>query len=142
MKKSLSASIVSLLTVLLSSTAYAETEIWGEFSVSGIEYINNGPAISGSTPRCSCDIDSLVWDCPSPFVNSVDQGPICYDQWSIGFWEFVRSGPGKAFDVKNGNARFPDPNTGIILTSPSGTKCFLITVNESGVLQSSQTACP
>ena len=141
MKKNLSASILSL-AVLLASAAYAETEIWGDFSVNGIEYVYDGQATGESTPRCSCDIDNLVPDCPFRFVNSVDQGPRCYDKWSLDFAEFVRSSPGKGFDVRNGNARFPNPNTGILLTSPSGAKCFLITVSESGVLQSSQTACP
>ncbi len=141
MQKILSASIVSL-AVLLSSTAYAQVETWGDFSVKGIEYTYDVQTDVKSTPRCSCDIDSLRWDCPLRFVSSVDQGPTCYDHWSIGSVVFVRSGPGKGFEVKNGNARFPNPYTGIILTSPSGTKCFLITVDENGVLQSSQTECP
>jgi len=142
MQKMLSASIVSL-AVLLSSTAYAQVEIGGDFSVKGIKYTYDGQTDSKSTPRCSCDIDNLVFDCPVPwFLSSVDQGPTCYDQWTGGSLVFVRSGPGKGFEVKNGNARFPNPNTGIILTSPGGTKCFLITVDENGALQSSQTACP
>jgi hypothetical protein len=144
MQKMLSASIVSL-AVLLSSTAYAQVEIWGDFSVKGIEYTYDGQTGYGDkpTPRCSCDIDDLVFECPVPwFLSSVDQGPTCYDHWSIASVVFVRSGPGKGFEVKNGNARFPNPNTGIILTSPGGTKCFLITVDENGALKSSQTACP
>ena len=140
MRKILSASIVSL-AVFLSSTAYAETEIWGGFSVKGIEYSYDGQASTGSTPRCSCDIDNLIPDCPVPwFLSSVDQGQECYDQWSVASAVFVRSIPGKGFEVKNGNARFPNPNTGIILMSTSG-KCFLITVDDNGALHSSQTGC-
>ncbi len=142
MQKMLSASIVGLIAVLLSSTAYTQVEIWGDFSVKGIEYTYDGQTGDKPTPRCSCDIDDLVFECPLRFVSSVDQGPTCYDHWSIASVVFVRLGAGKGFEVKSGNARFPNPNTGIILTSPGGTKCFLITVDENGALQSSQTPCP
>jgi hypothetical protein len=145
MQKILGALIVGLL-VLLTDTSYADTEIFGGFSVNSVfyQYQYSGLSPGQPAPRCSCDY-GLGQECPIPHYSLVDLGPKCYD-WGESAYarEFTRltSASDTAFEVKGGNAWFPAPNTGIVLTSPSGTKCFLITIDETGSLHSTQTACP
>ena len=145
MLKIRSAVFVVGLLVLLTGTSHADTEVLGNFSVYNIyEYQSSGLVAGQLTPRCPCDNVSTVADCPSPYISLVDVGPICYDQVIGGSIEFTRGAAPIAtpsFEVKGANASFPNPNTGIVLKSPSGTKCFLITVDENGVLQSTQTPC-
>ncbi len=47
-------------------------------------YSSNTDLDDHLTPRCSCDIDSTVEDCPSYWVTSDAVGTVCYDQFGSG----------------------------------------------------------
>ncbi len=139
--------------LLMTEVTYAQTELYGDFSVSPHKYIYGvtGPTPGYLTPRCSCDINDAA-NCPSPFYSDTDQGNPCYDQiYSSGNWSmvFARSNPNPIFSVGtdglvdiNGDLNIPGTGRGIILRATDGMNCFRVTVNNSGTLQTTLVTCP
>lgn len=94
----------------------------GDFSIFPIESFqyNYASSISGAykTPRCTCDVNNSAEECPSPFLSDVDQGGVCYDQYTrtigglftIKFsGAFNRSDAAAIFSVsKNGEVKTKD----------------------------------